>query len=555
MRYGDSSGVDGDARMQMNTELERVKEQSRLAIDQSLARAEALRREQQRISEILNEKERKLNRLKMMKSMGNASELSKHDGDTHVMLNDESTHSHSSKSGDKNAKYNPDNDVRIQLMIQEREEKIHEINEIIYDKEIFLQSLQDDTEEQQETIHELQKVLEDLQAASGNNIEQKVKRKELDVEKLEEELDRLQKELTEDEQNHLELEDEWNEREDLVADTEADSADKLSMIQKKIEKYSSEIASKGQTRLEMIDDTSQRLEGMRQNFMEVLGPETCHRLMGELRTSFDILRHKEDELASALVRRMDERKALIPPTLRLEILSRQCSNALRKLSNFSDLFEAKMRHAHELQSSEVAINQINFIQDQVASSFEETTEELGLRLDNMEQHVIADGDGTVGVVKRSLEKVNYSMKARFRQLLRTLPEAVERSPDPVESAEMQRRSSRLCLRVQSLQSAILEKEEELKGLTAELAMESEPLSEQDRKKIELLEDEIEFISKGIIEKDKMIDVIRGVTKERRDAEAYLLQELDLAYRNGIINANDFGESDQSLLEKIRGFSN
>lgn len=549
--------MDGDARMQMSSELERVKEQSRLALKQSSARVQELQREQLRISEIMTEKEQKLNRLKMMKSMGGVKsdnfELSRRESDRIVMLNDESTHSRSSS---RIPSFNADDDVRVQLTIQERDEKIHEINEIIYDKEIFLQSLQDDTEEQQDTIQELQKILEDLQSASGNNIEQKVKEKELDVEKLEEELDTLRKELTEDEQNQLEMEDEWNEREDLVADAEADSATKLSIMQKKIEKYSSEIASLGKTRLELIEDASQRLEGMRQSFMEVLGPETCHRLMGELRTSYEILRHKEEELASALVRRLEERKALIPPTLRLEILSRQCSNTLRKLNSFSELFEAKMRHAHHVESSEVVMNQIRVIQDEVTSSFQEITEELGFRLENMEQHIIADGDETVGAVKRSLEKVNYSMKARFRQILRALPEAAEHPLDPVESAEMQRRSSRLELRVQSLQSAILNKEEELKQLTTELTLEndqqSEPLSELDKRKIELLEEEIEFISRGLLEKDKMIGIIRDVNKERRDAEAYLLQELDLAYRNGIITSNDFVGSDQSLLEKLRG---
>jgi hypothetical protein len=538
MYGGNNQGGDDVARMQMSSELERLKEQSRVAIHQSVTRVEQLQEEQRRISAILNEKEemlqqaktRHLNAAKMNDNAAGSSDLH--------------------GSNDNGSTLNTD--VRIQLMIQERDEKMREIQEIINDKEVFLRSLHDDTEEQQETIQELQQILEGLQSASRDGLRMKVLEKERDVDDLEDELDELQQKLSEADQRQLELEEEWNDREDLVADAEAESADKLSRLQEKVEMYSSEIESMRVLLEELKDSALQRLEAMRQDCMEFLGPETCHSLMILIHQSFEEIQRKEQELASALVRRLDERKLLIPPALRLEILDQQCDNALRKLGDMREVWDAKMRFADSSEIAEGTYDLLDAIQDQIASGFDEIAQELVLRLDNLEENVFEAEDGTVEGVQRSMEKLNFAIQAKFRQILRALSDS---PPDPVEQrAVIEQQSSQHSVQFDVVEYSVPLKGEELERLEKDVAsddVETEFLSDSDKKKIALLEEEIEFITFGLREKDRMISTIVAIAKEREDAEAYLVEELQLAYKKGIIFESDFSESDNSFLEKAR----
>lgn len=539
--YGanNQGGDDGAARLQiMSSELERLKEQSRIAIQQSVARVEQLQEEQQRISAILNEKEERLQQAKILQQQ-------------EAMMNDNSA-GQSDRRGSNGVDSKLNDDVRIQLMIQERDEKLLEIQEIINDKETFLRSLQDDTEEQQETIQELQQILEGLQSTSGESLRMKLLEKERDVDDLEDELDELQQKLSEAEQQQLELEEEWNDREDLVADAEAEYADKLSRLQNKIEMYSREIETMRASREELKDSALQRLEAMRQDCMEFLRPETCHNLMMQIHQSFEEIQRKEQELASALVRRLDERKLLIPPALRLEILDQQCSNALRKLGDLREVLDAKLRFADNADIAEGIYDLLDAIQDQIASGFDEIAQELVLRLDNLEENVFEAEDGTVEAVQGSMDKLNVAIQTKFRQVLSALSES---PPDPVDrQAVIEHQSSE-----RSLHSVVLEYSVALKGGELETQkkdlpsddIEPEFSPDDDEKKIALLEEEIEFISFGLSEKDKMISTIVAITNERRDAEAYLVEELQLAYAKGIICESDFSESDYSFLAKAK----
>ena len=546
MYGGSNHGRDDGARMQMNSELERLKEQSRIATQQTLARVNQLREEQQRISELLNEKEVSLLQTKARQlqssTMDDHSAVSNDQRDVHKSLNGESPGNVS----------NLDDDVRIQSMIKDRDEKIMEIQEIIHDKEIFLRSLQDDTEEQQETIQELQQILEGLQSASGNGLRKKLLEKEHDLDELEDELEGLQHELTEEEQILLELEEEWHDREDHVADAEADSADNILRLQKKIEMYAIEILNMKARRTELTGGFWDRIEALRQDFMDFLGPNTCRNLMIQIHQSFEEIQRKEQDLASALLRRLDERKSLLAPMSRLEILDKECNRALRKLSSLSGILEAKMRFADDSESGDSAFEQLAAIEDQISSGFDEVTQELVLRLENLEQNVFEAEDGTVEAVERSIEKLNVTIQTKFRQVLSALADS---APDLEEDkAEFERKRSHRILRFDSMLSSLTQKQEELKRLEKELDDDdhkSEETSDDDKKKIALLEEEIEFISSGLREKDSMISTIMNVTKERRDAEAYLVEELQLAYEKGIIRASDFGELDESLLEKAR----
>ena len=575
-----------DSRLQMSNELERLKEQSRIALEQTWARVEELQEEEKQIASILVEKELRLNRLKMMTTSCSSLPMTDSQGEIrsesfrrlsgdNTLIDEESIPTPpKSSTAMLTGGIDPDEDVRITLMYEEREDEILEIKQNLGDKELLLQSLQDDTAEQQETIFDLQKVLEEVQSASsGINMEHKVENKERVVADSEAELEALQEELTEAEQTHLELEEEWNEHEDLIADSEAEAADKLAAMQSKLEKYTSEIDTKDRYRSDMLQDASQRLKGMRKDFTKFLGRDTSHTLLGEVRRSFAGLLQKEDELAGALIRRLGERKSLIPSTLRLQIIQRQSSLALSKLSNLSKQIEAKMRQTNADGSCAGVVDQINVIQEQIASAFDEIMEELVIRLDNMESNAVEDTGGeTVGAVKRSVEKLNYTIQARFRQILCALPEAAEQPPDEGNNPEASRqvsmrnlflqnldkeekflRSSRRDLFAQSLQSSLEPKEEEVQRLEEELAFlegKNGPLLEKARKAVDRLDEEVQFISRGLREKDRMIDAILSITKERRDTEAYLVEELEYVFENGIIDMSDFVHSDQKLLEKL-----
>ena len=161
-----------DSRLQMSNELERLKEQSRIALEQTWARVEELQEEEQQIASILVEKELRLNRLKMMTTSCSSLPMTDSQGEIrsesfrrlsgdNTLIDEESIPTPPKSSTAMLGGIDPDEDVRITLMYEEREDEILEIKQNLGDKELLLQSLQDDTAEQQETIFDLQKVLEE----------------------------------------------------------------------------------------------------------------------------------------------------------------------------------------------------------------------------------------------------------------------------------------------------------------------------------------------------------------------------------------------------------
>lgn len=535
----------GDGGGSAQEQLERFREQSRDALEQTGARVEELKLEEKRMSELLQKKEQELNRLKMMKDMNASFRIPVEDVE-------EDMDDNLSKSSSITGGASIDDDVRIQLMHQEREEKILEIKEILHDKEILLQSFQDDTAEQQETIQDLQRDLEELQSQNGGNLERKVRDKENDLADFEEQLEALQGGLDEAQQDHLELEEEWHEREDFVADMETEAAEKLAALQKKLENYTEEIAIKEQQQTEMLEQASEALEGMRQDFMEFMGPDTSHTLVLGLRKRFESLRAKEVELSDVLMGRLEDKSELTPASERLEKLSQRLNCQLQKFGDLSEEINEVMHHSSR-EGGEEVVDQMNSIQESIAAAFDEGIEELTIRLDNMEDNAEDDGDENVGDVERAITKLNFTIQGRFRQLLRMLPAAEERplSPKGGSSGTGERQRN---LRVESLQSAAEEKEGELKQLGEELRRieeETDDQVEKSKKQVDVLDDEIKFIAHGISEKDRIVGVVCDITKERKNAEAGLMKELAFVYDNGIVKDSDFGESEQHLLEILR----
>jgi chromosome segregation ATPase len=534
-------------------ELERVKEQSRVALEQTWTRMEELQEEETRMGKLLQEKEQQLERLKMMKSMSASKRIGLNDQDGHSDegSSDDSISKGSATGGQSSSVSSLDQDVRIQLMHQEREEKILEIKEILHDKEILLQSFQDDTAEQQETIHEQQQILEQLQAQNGCNLEAKARDKEQTILDLMDEFELLQESLTEAQQDHLELKEEWHEREDLMADLETEAVEKMGELQKKLEFYKEDTITKEQEQTEMLQRSVEVLEAMRQDFMEYMGPETSHNLVSDLRKRMKNLREKEDALARLLVGRLENKNELTPAAEKMEKLSRKLFDQLRKLGDLSEQVNDKMRYASDVEDEQDVVNKINAIQEHIAKAFDESVEELTVRLENMENTIEDDGDENIGNIKRDITKLNYTIQARFRQFLRALPEARVRISSTNIDIEGGRQRA---LRIDQLHSSVEDKEGELKKVEDELHKvenESDDRVDEVKKKAELLDDEVKFIEDGMMEKNRIIAAVVDIEKERRDAEAFLMEELEHVYDKGIVKDDDFGESEKYLLEKLQ----
>jgi DNA repair exonuclease SbcCD ATPase subunit len=546
-------GYDGEARAQMG-ELERAKEQSRTALELVTAKIEDLQKEQSLISQMLNEKENQLKELQMID--GNQATMKESVFQEHqVRLNDESQ----LQLGDDHE----DEDKKIKQLKQETDNRLLEIQQAIRDKDMLLQSLQKDTQEQQETIHELQKVFEDLQSSSGTNLYQKLEEKETDVRDLEIQLSNIQKTLTDSEEAHLELEEEWNDREDLVADAEADATEKLAVLQKKLERYDSEISKRNKEQAEIRKATSERLETIRQDVLDVLTTDDCHTYMHAIQNSLQQLQTKEDELTNLLVCRLEERRKLLPTILQLEMLHQKCSHMTRKMHSLIDILDRKSRYSPESEACDIPLDQIVFLEENIVSGFEDALEELDIRLENLEQKVMDEAGESVAAATTALEKLRSTMTMKLRQMARSLPAMdTERSRRNTVAAvaDQERRNSQRGLRLQALQSAISTKEDKLKRVEDELVQfesddssdSNQSLGEREKKQMSILEEELKVLTSGINEKERMIEAIQDITSERRQAEASLLNELRIVYKHNIIHDNDFGEEDRYLLKNING---
>jgi predicted nucleic acid-binding Zn-ribbon protein len=565
--YGDEEDQSSRMRERLLEELDRVKQQSRVALEQTWARVEQLQREEEEMSEALARKEEQLHAIKTAKSMSSVP----NDSPKFSRRNSAASRRNSSNSaasagsrGDidtsavsqrRRSNPNPgDEDVRIHLMRQEREDKVREIEELIYDYEIQLQSLQEETVEQQETIQELQRELEELQGQSRPiDLHEKVDDKARYAEELEEELDALHAELSESQRDHLDLEEEWNDREDLVAEAETKSMDELQKMQQELEKYTQETQIRDSTKSEMMQYASESFEEIRQDLMENHGPDTSHNLVLQLRKDFDTLQEKEDELAHVLVDRLEERNGLLPLVDALKKSNRDASKVLAKIIEVKELFEAKTRYAQE-DLSEYTRNQINSVQEHIVSSFEEILEVLGSCQDNLEGSVEQESsDEHIVALSQSVDTLNYTIHARFRQILRVLPDPTDNPAKNVDSVDLD--VSLGDTRIHTLQEALGRKETELKDLEGELAKMEESVSEEfskAKKKADLYEREVDSLANDLKEKDKIIDAIRAIIRERKNSESLLFEELEFVYRNGIINDETFEEEkDRPLLEILR----
>lgn len=557
--YSEDEPNSANMRENLSQELERLREQSRISLEKTWKRVEELQEEGEVISNELVAKERKLQELKLLRNphhseMEDVLEKSHRSASSSGMAS--SFREDDSRNGSV-TEFDPEDDVRVQLMIQEREEKILEIREVVNVQDYQLQSLQDDTAVQQETIQELHRELDELQAKSGPDLEAKVADKEEELADLEDQLEIVQKGLTDIERSHLELEEEWNEREDLVADAEAESVDRVKKLQSKLEKYSADVAMKEQQRTLMMQSSSETLEGLRQDLMDYLGPETSHNLMLDLRKSFEALQEKEDELSGILVNRLYERTSFAPIGKRRESHSADSIRAIRYLGNLSEKFDYKLRSAAEGGREDME-DLISAIQEKIAHSFGTAVEEITWRLDTMKEFVMGMSDSEsedehdqhiIDVVTRSVEKLSYTIQAKLRQMHRALPDSEESDGHP--NYDQHGRQS--ALRIESLLISLGDKKEELRAVEEDLELADKQIdAEFDKatKRVEFFEKHVQFLTDGLNEKDRIVDGVLEIIKERRDAEIELMEELTYVYRNEIIGDSDFQESDKFLLEKL-----
>lgn len=558
----------------LSQELLRLREQSRQALEASWTRIEELQKELDETNTKLRELERQIVAVRMMRSsfLSESMKLGIRSGDSsgadslrRGSMGSSVAMQHRGSVGSNvpqapkvqqrgslgsvlkrfstGGKTQPSvgvDDVRINLMYQEREEKIKELNDQIAKKEEELAELQDKTSKQQETIQRLNVTLEELEAPHlCKSLAVQLKQQKAFAEKLTEELSTAQNTLTDKQSEHQSLEEEWHDSEDRLADAEANSSTFLEQLQRKLRRYNEESAEAATKRTHMIQAAQESLEELRQDLLDYMGPDSCQDIIREVKSQFQGLLKKEEELATLLVDRIQERKELSSALDSLNTVHGAIRDLLKAMLTLANRIEnlgpaedtETPNHPHE------AVQFVSYLQKQVSTVVQEITRNLEALVASKQDDA---EEGCVRIecskLTQTSDRLTYTIQAKTRQMLRTLPDA-DTTPKE-ESLEREEEVERVSPEmVARFQARVGQKEEELAALQQDIqTIETKTREDSERAndKADTLEDEIQFLLHGLDEKDRMIAAVSGVIDERRDAEASLLDEIDYLKGKGVV---------------------
>jgi len=552
----------------LSQELLLLREQSRQALEASWSRIEELQKEVDATNRKLAELEQQLSGVRTMRSsmaMGESlsmlvsPEVSSHlrrlsTGSSVVLKQEKPKASNMQPRGSLGAMLQrmsigggakeksslPEmEDVRITLMHQEREAKIKELNEQIAKKEEEITALQDDTSKQQETIQRLNIALEELEAPHlCKSLAEQLKEQVTLEEKLKNELETVQKELTDRQMEHHTLEEDWHDCEDRLADAESNSSNFLENLQRKLRRYNEESSEAATSRTHMIQSAQETLESLRQDLMDYMGPDSCQALVRDVKTGFEGLRQKEEELALLLVDRINERRELTPALYNLSKAHRETRNLVKSLLTLTNRIEQLfplMKHADDSEdhNPHEAVQFVANLQKQVTTVVQDLTQSLQLLVDSKQEEVVEGECIRVECTKltQTSDRLTYTIQAKTRQMLRTLDDSTPAPPtDDAANQVAPEMIVRFQARVTQKEATLAALQQDIHGIEGR----TQEDSERANSKAETLEEEIQFLLHGLDEKDRMIAAVSGVIDERRETEATLLDEIEHLKTKGII---------------------